>query len=92
MRRGGEVAVGSQKRGEGEVGGGEEEKGGERAACWRLGFGAAPPRGGGRGDPGVRWHVGWWEGVLAKLSRVILVKVLFSLLRVEINFSAGAYF
>jgi hypothetical protein len=35
---------------------------------------------GGRGDPGVRWHVGWWEGVLAKLSRVILVKVLFSLL------------
>jgi hypothetical protein len=47
---------------------------------------------GGRGDPGVRWHVGWWEGVLAKLSRVILVKVLFSLLRVEINFSAGAYF
>jgi hypothetical protein len=59
MRRGGEAAVGSQKRGEGEVGGGEEEKGGERAACWRLGFRAALRGGGGRGIPGLG---GMWGG------------------------------
>jgi hypothetical protein len=88
MRTRGEAAVGSQRRegGRGRQRGGGER--GERAACWRLGFRVALPGGWGGG---VRWHVGWWEGVLAKLSRVVLVKVLFSLLRLEINFSVGAY-
>jgi hypothetical protein len=62
------------------VGGGEEEKGGERAA---LGY---EPRQWGGSCP-----VGWWEGVFAKLMGGNLCKMLFSLLRLEINFSMWVY-
>jgi hypothetical protein len=56
------------------------ERGGEGGARVR----AAP--GGGGSCP-----VGWWEGVFAKLMGGNLCKMLFSLLRLEINFSMWVY-
>jgi hypothetical protein len=56
-------------------------KGGEGGARVR-----AAPVGGGGSCP-----VGWWEGAFAKLMGGNLCKMLFSLLRLEINFSMWVY-